>query len=183
MPRLRLSPPHGDAYPPRADRPDPRLRGRHAEPALGRRFHLCLELAGRGLGGLHHRRLCPQDRRLARLDRDALNHAICQRAPSGADKLVHHSDRGSQYLSIRYNGRLAEVGIDTSVGRVGGSYVNTLAESILGLLKTEVIKFLGPWKSVGQVDWETLKRIDWCHNTHQPSAIGYITPHEAEAAF
>jgi len=114
---------------------------------------------------------------------DALNQAICQRAPSEADKLIHHSDRGSQYLSIRYTERLAEAGIDTSVGSVGDSYDNALAESIIGLFKTEVIKFLGPWKSVGQVEWETLKWVDWYNNTRLHSAIGYITPHEAEEAF
>ena len=91
---------------------------------------------------------------------DALNQAICQRAPSGAEKLIHHSDRGSQYLSIRYTERLAEAGIDTSVGSVGDSYDNALAESIIGLFKTEVINFLGPWKSVGQVEWETLNTKD-----------------------
>ena len=64
----------------------------------------------------------------------------------------------AQYLSIRYTERLAEAGIDTSVGSVGDSYDNALAESIIGLFKTEVIKFLGPWKSVGQVEWETLNR-------------------------
>jgi len=114
---------------------------------------------------------------------DALNQAICQRAPSEADKLIHHSDRGSQYLSIRYTERLAEAGIDTSVGSVGDSYDNALAESIIGLFKAEVIKFLGPWKSVGQVEWETLKWVDWYNNTRLHSAIGYITPHEAEEAF
>jgi transposase InsO family protein len=114
---------------------------------------------------------------------DALNQAICQRAPSEADKLIHHSDRGSQYLSIRYTERLAEAGIDTSVGSVGDSYDNALAESIIGLFKTEVIKFLGPWKSVGQVEWETLKWVDWYNNTRLHSAIGYITPHEAEETF
>ncbi|WP_420645897.1 IS3 family transposase [Yoonia vestfoldensis] len=114
---------------------------------------------------------------------DALNQAICQRAPSEADKLIHHSDRGSQYLSIRYTERLAEAGIDTSVGSVGDSYDNALAESIIGLFKTEVIKFLGPWKSVGQVEWETLKWVDWYNKTRLHSAIGYITPNEAEEAF
>ena len=114
---------------------------------------------------------------------DALNQAICQRAPSEADKLIHHSDRGSQYLSIRYTERLADAGIDTSVGSVGDSYDNALAESIIGLFKTEVIKFLGPWKSVGQVEWETLKWVDWYNNTRLHSAIGYITPQEAEEAF
>ena len=114
---------------------------------------------------------------------DALNQAICQRAPSEADKLIHHSDRGSQYLSIRYTQRLAEAGIDTSVGSVGDSYDNALAESIIGLFKTEVIKFLGPWKSVGQVEWETLKWVDWYNKTRLHSAIGYVTPNEAEEAF
>ena len=114
---------------------------------------------------------------------DALNQAICQRAPSEADKLIHHSDRGSQYLSIRYTERLAETGIDASVGSVGDSYDNALAESIIGLFKTEVIKFLGPWKSVGQVEWETLKWVDWYNKTRLHSAIGYVTPNEAEEAF
>jgi transposase InsO family protein len=114
---------------------------------------------------------------------DALNQAICQRAPSEADKLIHHSDRGSQYLSIRYTERLAEAGIDTSVGSVGDSYDNALAESIIGLFKTEVIKFLGPWKSVGQVEWETLKWVDWYNTTRLHSAIGYVTPNEEEEAF
>lgn len=114
---------------------------------------------------------------------DALNQAICQRAPSGADKLIHHSDRGSQYLSIKYTERLAEAGIDTSVGSVGDSYDNALAESIIGLFKTEVINFLGPWKSVGQVEWETLKWVNWYNTERLHSAIGYVTLHEAEEAF
>ena len=114
---------------------------------------------------------------------DAPNRAICQRAPSEADKLIHHSDRGRQYLSIRYAERLAEAGIDTSVGSVGDSHDNALAESIIGLFKTEVIKLPGPWKSVGQVEWETLKWVDWHHTTRLHSAIGDITPNEAEEAF
>lgn len=114
---------------------------------------------------------------------DALNQAICQRAPSEADGLIHHSDRGSQYLSIRYPERLAEAGIDTSVGSVGDSYDNALAESIIGLFKTEVINFLGPWKSVNQVEWETLKWVDWYNIERLHSAIGYVTPKEAEEAF
>ena len=114
---------------------------------------------------------------------DALNQAICQRAPSEADNLVHHSDRGSQYLSIRYTERLAEAGIDTSVGSVGDSYDNALAESTIGLFKTEVIDFMGPWKSVGQVEWETLKWVNWYNKKRLHSKIGYITPQEAEAKF
>lgn len=114
---------------------------------------------------------------------DALNQAICQRCPGKADGLIHHSDRGSQYLAIKYTERLGEAGIDGSVGSVGDSYDNAMAESIIGLFKTEVIKFLGPWKSVGQVEWETLKWVDWYNNTRLHSAIGYVTPNEAEEAF
>ncbi len=114
---------------------------------------------------------------------DALNQAICQRAPSEADGLIHHSDRGSQYLSIKYTERLADAGIDTSVGSVGDSYDNALAESIIGLFKTEVINFLGPWKSVGQVEWETLKWVNWYNTERLHSAIGYVTPQEAEETF
>ena len=113
---------------------------------------------------------------------DALNQAICQRMPSGAG-LVHHSDRGSQYLSIKYTERLAEEGIDPSVGSVGDSYDNALAESIIGLFKTEVINFLGPWKSVGQVEWQTCKWVAWYNTERLHSAIGYQTPNEAEDAF
>jgi transposase InsO family protein len=103
---------------------------------------------------------------------DALNQAICQRAPSEADKLIHHSDRGSQYLSIKYTERLAEAGIDTSVGSVGESYDTALAESIIGLFKTEVINCPGPWKSVGQVEWETLQWVDWYNTERLHRAIG-----------
>ncbi len=114
---------------------------------------------------------------------DALNQAICQRAPSEAGGLIHHSDHGSQYLSIKYTERLAEAGIDTSVGSVGDSYDNALAERIIGLFKAEVINFLGPWKSVSQVEWETLKWVDWYNSERLHSAIGYVTPQEAEEVF
>jgi putative transposase len=114
---------------------------------------------------------------------DALNQAICQRCPSEADNLTHHSDRGSQYLAIKYTERLAESGIDPSVGSVGDSYDNALAESTIGLFKTEVINFLGPWKTVGQVEWETLKWVNWYNTERLHSAIGYVTPQEAEEAF
>lgn len=99
------------------------------------------------------------------------------------DNLIHHSDRGSQYLSIKYTERLAEAGIDTSVGSVGDSYDNALAESIIGLFKTEVINFLGPWRSVSQVEWETLKWVDWYNTERLHSAIGYVTQQEAEEIF
>ncbi|RDW11688.1 IS3 family transposase [Paracoccus thiocyanatus] len=114
---------------------------------------------------------------------DALNQAICQRCSDESDALIHHSDRGSQYLSIRYTERLEEAGIDPSVGSVGDSYDNALAESTIGLFKTEVINFLGPWKSVGQVEWETLKWVSWYNSERLHSAIGYVTPQEAEEKF
>ena len=114
---------------------------------------------------------------------DALNQAICQRAPAEADGLIHHSDRGTQYLSIKYTERLAEAGIDPSVGSVGDSYDNALAESTIGLFKTEVIDFMGPWKSVGKVEWETLKWVNWYNTKRLHSKIGYITPQEAEENF
>ena len=114
---------------------------------------------------------------------DALNQAICQRCPVGGSGLIHHSDRGSQYLSIRYTERLADAGIDTSVGSVGDSYDNALAESIIGLFKTEVINFLGPWKSMAQVEWETLQWVSWYNTERLHSAIGHQTPQEMEDAF
>ncbi len=114
---------------------------------------------------------------------DALNQAICQRCPSEAGRLIHHSDRGVQYLAIKYTERLAEAGIDPSVGSVGDSYDNALAESTIGLFKTEVINFMGPWKTVGQIEWETLKWVNWFNTERLHSAIGYVTPQKAEEAF
>lgn len=114
---------------------------------------------------------------------DALSQAICQRCPSEADNLIHHSDWRSQYLAIKYTERLAESGIDPSVGSVGDSYDTALAESTIGLFKTEVINFFGPWKSVGRVERETLKWVNWYNTERLHSAIGYITPQEAEEAF
>ena len=113
---------------------------------------------------------------------DALNQAICQRVPSDAG-LIHHSDRGSQYLSIKYIERLAEEGIDPSVGSVGDSYDNALAESVIGLFKAEVINFLGPWKSIAQVEWQTLKWFAWYNADRLHSAIDYKTLNEAEDIF
>jgi putative transposase len=88
---------------------------------------------------------------------DALDQAIWQRKTPDNKDLVHHSDRGSQYLSIKYTERLAEAEIDLSVGTVGDAYDNALAESVIGLFKTEVINQIGPWKSMREVEWETLK--------------------------
>ena len=75
--------------------------------------------------------------------------------------LIHHSDRGSQYLSIRYTERLAAAGVEASVGSVGDSYDNALAETIIGLYKTEVIRKRGPWKTLDDVEYATLEWVDW----------------------
>lgn len=114
---------------------------------------------------------------------DALNQAICQRMPSQANELVHHSDRGTQYLSVRYSERLIEAGIDASVGSVGDSYDNALAESVIGLFKTEVIEFLGTWKTASKVEWETLNWVNWYNNERLHGAIGHRPPQEVEDAF
>ena len=92
---------------------------------------------------------------------DALEQALHDRKPLGADRLVHHSDRGAQYLSIKYAERLAEAGIDPSVGSVGDSCHNALAETVNGLFKTEVIRRSGPWRSIETVEFATLEWDDW----------------------
>ena len=95
---------------------------------------------------------------------DTLEQAVHERRPIKGMGLVHHSDRGSQYLSIKYTERLAEAGIEPSVGSVGDSYDNALAETINGLLKAEVIHRLGPWRSVEPVEYATIEWVDWFNN-------------------
>ena len=97
--------------------------------------------------------------------------------------LIHHRDRGSQYLAIRYTERLAEAGIDTSVGSVGDSCDNALAESVIGLFRTEVIEFFGAWKSVARVEWETLQWVNWYNTERRHGAIGHRPPQEMQDAF
>jgi putative transposase len=109
---------------------------------------------------------------------DALEQAIWSR--SATEGLVHHSDRGAQYLSIRYTERLAEAGMEPSVGSVGDSYDNALAESVIGLFKTEVIRRKGPWRGLEDVEFATLDWVSW-YNTHRLlEAIGYVPPVEHE---
>ena len=95
---------------------------------------------------------------------DALEQALHDRRPLKGGGLVHHSDRGGQYLSIRYTERLAIAGIEPSVGSVGDSYDNALAETVIGLFKTEVIRRLGPWQSLEAVEFATLDWVDWFNN-------------------
>ena len=112
---------------------------------------------------------------------DALEQALYAR--TGTQGLVHHSDRGSQYLSIRYTERLAEAGIESSVGSVGDSYDNALAETIIGLYKTEVIRSRGPWKNIDEVEYATLEWVDWFNHRRLLQPIGDIPPVEFEQAY
>jgi transposase InsO family protein len=112
---------------------------------------------------------------------DALEQALWARP--GLDNLVHHSARGLQYVSIRYTERLAEAGIEPSVGSVGDSYDNALAETINGLFKTEVIRRRGPWRSLEDVEFATLEWVDWFNNRRLLEPIGNVPPVECEQAY
>lgn len=114
---------------------------------------------------------------------DALEQALHERRPAHKTGLVHHSDRGSQYVSIRYTERLAEAGIEPSVGSVGDSYDNALAETINGLYKAEVIHRRGPWRSFEAVELATLTWVDWFNHRRLLEPIGNIPPAEAEQRY
>ena len=111
---------------------------------------------------------------------DALDQALHERRPIHRAGLVHHSDRGSQYVSIKYTERLAEAGIEPSVGSVGDSYDNALAETINGLYKAELIHRRGPWRSFEAVEFATLEWVDWFNHRRLLQPIGNIPPAEAE---
>jgi len=113
---------------------------------------------------------------------DALEQALYARQPD-RDQLVHHSDRGSQYVSIRYTERLAEAGIEPSVGSRGDSYDNALAETINGLYKAELIHRRGPWKTREAVEIATLNWVSWFNHHRLMEGLGYIPPAEAEANY
>jgi putative transposase len=113
---------------------------------------------------------------------DALEMAIWRRH-GGLDGLVHHSDRGSQYLAIRYTERLAEAGAVTSVGSRGDSFDNALAETIIGLYKTELVRRRGPWKGLDDLEYATLEWVDWFNHRRLLEPIGYVPPAEFEATF
>jgi putative transposase len=114
---------------------------------------------------------------------DALEQAIYDRCEHAATGLVHHSDRGTQYLSMRYTDRLADAGIAPSVGSRGDSYDNALAESIIGLFKTEVIRRQGPWRHLEAVEFATLDWVDWFNHRRLLEPIGYVPPAEYEARY
>ena len=114
---------------------------------------------------------------------DALEQALHDRQPLRRASLIHHSDRGVQYVSIKYTERLAEAGIEPSVGSVGDSYDNALAETVIGLFKAEVIHRRGPWRSFEAVEFATLEWVDWFNNRRLLEPIANIPPAEAEAAY
>jgi len=139
---------------------DAAVHGDAAEPTLDRRPDLRRDLA-----------------------LDALEQALYDRPIGESERLVHHSDRGVQYLSIRYTERLAEAGIEPSVGSRGDSYDNAMAESVIGLFKAEVIHRLGPWKGVEDVEFATLDWVAWFNDSRLLEPLGYVPPIEFEEAY
>jgi transposase InsO family protein len=114
---------------------------------------------------------------------DALEQALYDRQPDRDGKLIHHSDRGSQYVGIRYSERLAQAGIEPSVGSRGDSYDNALAETINGLYKAELIHRKAPWKTRESVELATLEWVAWFNHRRLLEPLGYIPPAEAEANY
>ena len=114
---------------------------------------------------------------------DALEQAISERQEDSEERLIHHSDRGVQYLSIRYTERLGEAGIEPSVGSVGDSYDNALAETVIGLFKTEVIRSRGPWRSLEDVEFATLEWVWWFNYHRLLGPIGHVPLVEFEEAY
>jgi transposase InsO family protein len=112
---------------------------------------------------------------------DALEQALAARGPQPG--LIHHSDHGGQYLAIRYTERLADHGVEASVGSVGDSYDNALAETIIGLFKTEVIHARGPWRSLDTVEYAVLGWVDWFNHRRLLEPLGYVPPAEFEGMY
>ena len=141
---------------------------------------LCIDVFSRMITGWRAAKSMTTD-----LVLDALEMGIWNRSRAGHDLqgLVHHSDAGSQYTSIRYTERLAEAGALPSIGSVGDSYDNAMAESIIGLFKTELIRRRGPWRGLDGIELATLEWVDWYNNRRLFEAIGNIPPAEAEANY
>ncbi len=114
---------------------------------------------------------------------DALEQALYDRRPERDDALIHHSDRGSQYVSIRYTERLAEAGIEPSVGSKGDCYDNALAETINGLYKAELIHRRAPWRTREAVELATLEWVAWFNHHRLMAPLGYVPPAEFEANY
>jgi len=153
---------------------------------VGVGLHLRLNLARLAVCGIRGGCVCQEDCGLAGeqfdahgLVLDALEQALFDRRPERDESLVHHFARGSQYMSIRYTERLAEAGIEPSVGSRGYSYDNALAETINGLHKAELIHRRGPWKTKESVELATLQWVHWFNHIRLLEPIGYIPPVEA----
>jgi putative transposase len=114
---------------------------------------------------------------------DALEQALCDRRGAGLEGFVRHSDRGTQYLSRRYTDRLADAGIAPSVGCRGDSYENALAESVIGLFKTEVIRRHGPWRHLEAVEFATLTWVEWFNTRRLLEPLGYVPQAEYEGRY
>src|ERR1700681_482854 len=114
---------------------------------------------------------------------DALDQAIYERCGEEVGDLIHHSDRGSQYLAMRYTERLADAGIEPSIGSRGDAYDNALAESVIGLFKTEVIRLKGPWRHLEAVEFATLDWVDWFNHRRLLEPLGDVPPAEYEARY
>ena len=125
------------------------------------------------------------DRMPTELPLDALEMALWvrERAGEGIEGLVHHSDAGSQYTSIRYTARLTDIGALASIGSVGDSYDNAMAESVIGLYKTECVRLDGPFKTVDELELATLSWVHWYNQNRLHSAIGHVPPVEYETAY
>ncbi|HAT6551776.1 TPA: IS3 family transposase, partial [Corynebacterium striatum] len=117
------------------------------------------------------------------LPMEALEHALTTAGRIHGNQLFHHSDRGSQYVSLKYSTALAESGIRPSVGTVGDSYDNALAETVNGLYKAELIHAWGPWTSVGEVELATLRWVHWWNTKRLHEALDYATPQEVETEY
>ena len=175
-----------------ADLVDRALHGDAAESALGRGLHVRRDVARLRLRRVRHRRLRAAHRRLARLVVAARPTSCSMRssrrsttaAATTVGDLVHHSDRGTQYLSMRYTDRLADAGIEPSVGSRGDSYDNALAESVIGLFKTEVIRRQGTVAACSRPSNSRRSTwVDWFNHRRLLEPIGYVPPAEYEARY
>ncbi len=166
----------------------PAIYGNPAKSIVGGRHHICGDMDGICLCGFYNRVFARYivGWRVSRslhtdLVLDALEQALWARRK--IEGLIHHGDHGCQYLSIRYTERLAEANIEASVGSVGDSYDNALAETINGLYKAEVIRHRGPWRTIEEVEFATLEWVDWFNNRRLLEPIGNISPAEFEMAY
>ncbi|WP_313903224.1 IS3 family transposase [Rhizobium leguminosarum] len=168
---------------------EPALLRARAEHAVAFRFHICghlgfvyvafvIDAFARRIVGWRASRTAH-----AGFVLDALDQALHDRRPVHRGGLIHHSDRGVQYVSIKYSERLTEAGIEPSVGSVGDSYDNALAETINGLYKAEVIHRRGPWRNFEAVEFATLEWVEWFNNRRLLEPIGNIPPAEAEQRY